>query len=576
MYAIPTEVHEPLLIHGDALEELRKLPSNSVDVCIADQPSGLGFMSKPWDSFAGYEPKTRRGREADHQLGGGDLLARAAACLAAVDTTGSQAIAEELRAAASARALMPPWARGFVAFCVDLWSEVFRVLKPGAFACVWALPKTADLAALALRSSDFETRDSDKPSRKWVEIHECVLHLFGSGMNKAGCIGKQIDKMHGAEREDLGEHVYAGGHIQRSAESIGYGGCDPAADTRRITAPATDDAKRWTGWHSQIAPGHEQWLIGRKPSKLTYARQLLEHGCGAFNVDACRVPRGEALVRPSVCRDDNTALGSGLGQGSQVEPTGSHPRNVILTPGGEGCPVEGLDRQSGVQRDGVAVRRNRDPNAPANGARLVFGEISLGSMPDMCHGGSGGASRYFTRFDQVVKYCGKASDRSIPGRSDLRNEHPTHKHPELMRWLVRLMAATSEHTGDAPAVVLDWCMGSGTTGVACVAEGVSFIGIEKDPVSVRQIIEPGPPGIHAAPRGRCALAGTKRVRTRHKKTPPRVAPAPSPWPAQADPYGDQAMSYWVARSRIYAAIGSPEEAAKANELAPVGAQLGLL
>lgn len=127
-YAIPTEVHEPLLIHGDALEEMAKLPDSSVDLCIADQPSGLGFMSKPWDSFAGYEPRTQRGREVDAQLGGGDLLARAAEFLGGVGlssrldglvgvdgvATGARALglAEELRAAAGTRALMPPWARG--------------------------------------------------------------------------------------------------------------------------------------------------------------------------------------------------------------------------------------------------------------------------------------------------------------------------------------------------------------------------------------------------------------------------------------------------------------------------------
>ena len=37
-----------------------------------------------------------------------------------------------------------------------------------------------------------------------------------------------------------------------------------------------------------------------------------------------------------------------------------------------------------------------------------------------------------------------------------------------------------------------------------------------------------------------------------------------------------ADSYAVARSRILAAIGSPEAAAEANALAPEGAQLGLL
>jgi site-specific DNA-methyltransferase (adenine-specific) len=52
--------------------------------------------------------------------------------------------------------------------------------------------------------------------------------------------------------------------------------------------------------------------------------------------------------------------------------------------------------------------------------------------------------------------------------------HPTQKPVALMEYLIR----TYTNPGDT---VLDNCMGSGTTGVACVHTGRSFIGIEKDP-----------------------------------------------------------------------------------------------
>lgn len=57
------------------------------------------------------------------------------------------------------------------------------------------------------------------------------------------------------------------------------------------------------------------------------------------------------------------------------------------------------------------------------------------------------------------------------GRSD--NYHPTQKPVELMEYLIR----TYTNPGDT---VLDNCMGSGTTGVACVYSGRNFIGIEKE------------------------------------------------------------------------------------------------
>ena len=52
-------------------------------------------------------------------------------------------------------------------------------------------------------------------------------------------------------------------------------------------------------------------------------------------------------------------------------------------------------------------------------------------------------------------------------------QHPTQKPVALMEYLIK----TYTNEGDT---VLDFCMGSGTTGVACVQTGRDFIGIEKD------------------------------------------------------------------------------------------------
>ena len=51
--------------------------------------------------------------------------------------------------------------------------------------------------------------------------------------------------------------------------------------------------------------------------------------------------------------------------------------------------------------------------------------------------------------------------------------HPTEKPVDLCEWLVK----TYSNKGD---VVLDNCMGSGTTGVACKNLNRNFIGIEID------------------------------------------------------------------------------------------------
>ena len=54
-----------------------------------------------------------------------------------------------------------------------------------------------------------------------------------------------------------------------------------------------------------------------------------------------------------------------------------------------------------------------------------------------------------------------------------KNIHPTQKPVALMEYLIKTY--TNEED-----LVLDNCMGSGTTGVACVKTNRKFIGIEKD------------------------------------------------------------------------------------------------
>jgi site-specific DNA-methyltransferase (adenine-specific) len=65
------------------------------------------------------------------------------------------------------------------------------------------------------------------------------------------------------------------------------------------------------------------------------------------------------------------------------------------------------------------------------------------------------------------------SPRSIQRFNRERGLHPTQKPVALMEYLIR----TYTNEGEA---VLDNCMGSGTTGVACANTGRKFIGIEKD------------------------------------------------------------------------------------------------
>ena len=57
-----------VIIRGDCLEEMKKLPENSVDAIVTDPPYGLEFMGKEWDKFVqGGGSGWKAGQMADTQ-----------------------------------------------------------------------------------------------------------------------------------------------------------------------------------------------------------------------------------------------------------------------------------------------------------------------------------------------------------------------------------------------------------------------------------------------------------------------------------------------------------------------------
>jgi DNA modification methylase len=93
-------------------------------------------------------------------------------------------------------------------------------------------------------------------------------------------------------------------------------------------------------------------------------------------------------------------------------------------------------------------------------------------LKDVSYGGAGSAARFF--------YVAKANKKD----RDEGNNHPTVKPTDLMRYLVRLVTRKG-------GICLDPFMGSGSTGKACVSEGMIFYGMEKEKesfvTSVRRI-----------------------------------------------------------------------------------------
>ena len=400
--------------HGDALEVLRGLPDASVDAIVTDPPAGISFMGKEWDGAKG-------GREQ--------------------------------------------WS----AWLAEVMREAYRVTKPGGHALVWALPRTSHWTACGLEDAGWEIRDK-------------IVHLFGSGFPKSLDVSKAIDKAAGAEREVVGRYQPPNGkawNLERDESVPGNHGQTMGEFARRsesmnLTAPATPDAERWQGWGTALKPAAEDWWLARKPLTGTVAANVLQHGTGALNIDACRVEttddlNGGAYSGEKRRRDEYTStdtaegavpmsrLNRGIGQ--YTAPAGRWPTNVVL----DDSQAAELDEQSGVSRDGVAVKRN---GVTSNGV-TGWGTAEPGTPDAGGYGGEGGASRFFPTF----RYEAKAPTSERPRVNG--TAHPTVKPLDLMRWLVRLVTPPG-------GTVLEPFAGSGTTVEACIVEGFHCIAIERE------------------------------------------------------------------------------------------------
>jgi len=113
------------------------------------------------------------------------------------------------------------------------------------------------------------------------------------------------------------------------------------------------------------------------------------------------------------------------------------------------------------------------PGSTTYNPQMTYGHSTYSGFDDPSKGigeayngsGKGLTSRHRVNTD------GSRYPRSVQRFSQDRGGHPTKKPVALMAWLIR----TYSNPGD---LVLDNTMGEGTTGVACVQEKRSFIGIE--------------------------------------------------------------------------------------------------
>jgi site-specific DNA-methyltransferase (adenine-specific) len=399
---------------GDCLEVLKTISDNSIDSVITDPPYHLTTNTSSSKGFMGKE-----------------------------------------------------WDGGDIAFRTDVWSECLRVLKPGGHLLAFSHSRTYHRMGVAIEDAGFEIRDQ-------------ILWIYGSGFPKSHNIGKAIDKIEGNDREVVGHNPN-----HRNTESdvipLGFQG-------GRRDGTITKGNSEWEGWGTALKPAHEPIVMARKPlTEKSIAENVLKYGTGGINIDGSRITIREGDKTSAghrTCNIFETEKISG-GNGSpdyETHEGGRFPANIIF----DEEAGQLLDEQSGPTSQGHWSKTKT----------TGFGEFGNGKSeykgvgPKDKNEDKGGASRFF--------YCPKTSkkdrnegcneleekgyiinqahnSKTLEERYALtsKNNHPTVKPTDLMRYLINLITPPNGTT-------LDPFMGSGSTGKAAIRCGVNFIGIEKE------------------------------------------------------------------------------------------------
>lgn len=462
---------------GDCLAVLPTLADASVDSIVTDPPYELGFMGKAWDASG-------------------------------------------------------------IAYNVDVWRQCWRVLKPGGHLLAFGGTRTYHRMTVAIEDAGFEIRDSlhwiyGGGFPKGIDVAKAIDRVGGSSPKQQAAILQQARQRAGmtvtqvaaaigctvtsvrdwedgrarAAGREVEHIVPSPAYRERLADLLGY-----SADERRIVGASprlrtkdgpvfqlgysgveygdatTDNARAWSGWNTALKPAHEPVVLARKLLAGTVATNVLEHGTGALNIDACRTAAGQDYRDKcaSVVGLDSNRNGDTLGQWTGVREDSAHdagrwPTNMLLShpplldehgqPIGDacadgcvpGCPVAEMDARSGFSVSGVGGTTRTTALGVMN---------DDGWQPKVTvrggHGDTGGASRFFP----VFRYEAKAPASERPRLAD-GTAHTTVKPLALMRWLIRLVTPPG-------GLVLDPFTGSGTTLEAAAIEGFPVVGIELD------------------------------------------------------------------------------------------------
>jgi DNA modification methylase len=271
---------------------------------------------------------------------------------------------------------------------VDVWRECLRVLKPGGHLLSFFGTRTYHRGVVLIEDAGFEIRDQ-------------IGWTYGSGFPKSLDVSKAIDKAAGAEREVVGineDYLRRKPNGMKTAGATAYGYSQSQQETdARITAPATELARKYAGWGTALKPAWEPIVMARKPIVGTVAQNFERYGVGGLNIDGCRVEHttvdgGSLATNPHLRSHING------GNGGHIISTETDRRVVVPHTQGR-FPAnlihDGSDEVLAAFPQAPGQQANASTTAPSEKTDRIYGQMKREGDFAEKRNDSGSAARFF-------------------------------------------------------------------------------------------------------------------------------------------------------------------------------------
>jgi site-specific DNA-methyltransferase (adenine-specific) len=342
--------------HGDVRKVLKGLPTNHFDAVLSDPPYSYSFMNCVWD---------------------------------------------------------------YALPSVNVWTELLRVVKPGAHVMLFGGPRTFHRLVVNVEDAGFIPID-------------LLMYLHGKGFPKSLDIAKAIDKQKGHWRGRAG--------AQRS-ENSAMGG--PNFERSPKGEATTDEPRPWSGYGTALKPAYEPVLLAMKMLDGTFAENVQKWGTGALWIDGGRIG-DEKRFNSSASRSgmwDSIAQNEKDGRPA----VGRWPANVVL------------------DEEAAEILETSNPGT----SRFFYTtKVSRGEREQGCGD-----------LESCQQGIGALSDG---GRSAalVKNIHPTLKAVELTRWLATMLLPPPRTDGQPRRIIVPFS-GAGSEMIGCLQAGWDeVVGIE--------------------------------------------------------------------------------------------------